>query len=369
MLLRPLVPLCLISALAAQSEVLYYKFDGGGAKALNYAAAGGPAPAEGVITNTLTTAPLDSFVAGRFGKALQGGSAVTPYQANSVATGWAPNVTGSYTWAMWMYNSRGNAGPGLTYVAGIPVSGQFRIYGGSSILLTVGGAGGSTYYATTANIYAMATAGWVHVAFVVDTSNMTATYYVNGVAEVPLTLTALPSIVGADFNIGRQATNAPSIYDIDEFRFLTRAATAGEIAVWSTANGAGDVAFGQGCDATMVSTNGPPQLGNVNYGLTATGAVPGVGFLMIGVSRTNVGPLTLPFDLGLVIPPMTGCQWESSGEVSLLVVLGGGGVGTQALPIPSNPALDGLTLYAQGLFVGGPRTMMSTNPVAIGVGN
>ena len=69
----------------------------------------------------LSAWPLGSFVPGPYGQALQGGSAVSPYQANYVDTGWAPSVTGDYTWAMWMYNSRGNPGPGLTYIAGIPV--------------------------------------------------------------------------------------------------------------------------------------------------------------------------------------------------------------------------------------------------------
>ncbi len=370
MKLRSLSALALLTSLAAQNDVLHYKFEGGGTKALNYAP-NSPAPGEGAITNTLTTAPTSSFVPGRFGQALTSGITPAPLQANVVDTGWAPSVTGDYSWAMWMYNSRGTAGPSLTYLAGIPVSGAFRIYGGSTILLTVGGAGGTTYYSTVANVYGLATAGWVHVAFVVDTTAMTGTYYINGVPEAPRVLTAMPNITGSDFWIGRQtAAGAPSIYDIDEFRFLTRAVTAPEIAMWATQHPAGDSAFGTACDATLGSTNGLPQLGNVNYALTIGSSAPnGVGVLTMGLSRTSAGALPLPVDLGTFLAGMGGCNWECSAEVSLLTLLDPAGAATLGFQIPPVPGFDGIEFFAQGLFVGGPRGVVSTNPFAFVLGN
>ncbi len=357
-------------SLAAQSQVLYYKFDGVDAKALNYAAPS-IAPGQGTVLNSLTTAPTTSTVPGRFGEALTSGITPAPYQANVVDTGWAPNVTGDYTWAMWMNNSRGTAGPSLTYVAGIPVSGAFRIYSGSSILLTVGNAGGGTYYSTVANVYQLATAGWVHVAFVVDTTAMTATYYINGVPEAPRALTGLPNIQGSTFLIGRQLpTAAPSIYDLDEFRFETRAVSATEIAAWATQNGAGSSAFGQGCDAAMAPRNGAPQIGNFFYELAVTSSAPfGVGVVAFGLSRTSVGPIPLPIDLGAYLPGMAGCGFECSPDASVLVVLDGAGSGAQPFPILPDQGLVGIQLYAQGLFVGGPRGNATTNPFAIAVGN
>ena len=369
---RYLLPLTLAAAVSAQNEILYYKFEGGaGAKALNYAPSSSPAPREGAITNLLTTAPTGSFVPGRFGTALTSGIATAPVQRNYVDTGWANPVpfTGSYTWAMWMRNSRNNPGPGLTYIAGIPVSGAFRIYSGSSILLTVGGAGGATYYSTTANIYQMSTAGWVHVAFVVDTTTMTAQYYVNGVAEAPLTLTAAPSFSGTTFLIGSQmTTNAPSIYDIDEFRFLGRTATVAEITAWSLANPAATSEFGAGCDATMTTT-GIPTIGNLTFGFTATGVSAAPGTLLLGLSRTSLGAVPLPLNLGLLFPSMGGCNLESSAEFTFPLVLGGGGTGGIGFPILPNPTFDGLNLYAQGILIGGPRGLMTTNPVAVAIGN
>lgn len=359
------------ASLAAQSEVLYYKFEGGGTKALNYAV-GSPAPGQGPITNTLTTAPVESFVPGQFGEALTSGIAVAPVQGNWVTTGWAPNVTGDYSWAMWLRNSRGSPGPGLTYIAGIPTSGAFRIYSGSSILLTVGGAGGTTYYSTNANVYQLATAGWVHVAFVVDTTAMTATYYINGVPEAPDPLTALPNIAGSDFNIGRQTpTNAPSIYDIDEFRFLTRAATATEVQGWATLNGAGFSAFGAGCGGGLAAANGLPQVGNVNFELGVTSNAPNaVGVLALGISRTTWGALPLPLDLGLVFgAPLAGCQLECSPDVTLTLVLDPAGATQQPFPIPPLPIFDGQSFYAQGLLLGGPNGLATTNPAAIAIGN
>ena len=370
MKLHSLSALALLASLAAQNDVLYYKFEGGGTKALNYAV-GSPAPGEGAITNTLTTAPVESFVPGQFGEALTSGIAVTPYQANWVSTGWSPSVTGDYTWAMWLRNSRGSAGPSLTYIAGIPTSGAFRIYSGSSILLTVGGAGGTTYYSTNANVYQLATAGWVHVAFVVDTTAMTATYYINGVAETPDPLTALPNISGSGFNVGRQTTtNAPSIYDIDEFRFLTRAATAAEVQAWASQNGAGSSAFGAGCGGTLAA-NGLPQLGNLGYALNlASNAPNSVGVMAFGTSRTAWGALALPLDLGLVFgSPLLGCQLECSPDATATLVLDPAGATVQPFPIPAVPAFDGLSFYAQALLLGGPTGLATTNPVAIALGN
>ena len=39
------------------------------------------------------------------------------------------------------------------------------------------------------------------------------------------------------------------------------------------------------------------------------------------------------------------------------------GAATQDIPIPSNPALVGLTLYGQGLLLGGNRPAVLTNPI------
>jgi hypothetical protein len=360
------------ASLAAQNDILYYKFEGGGNKALNYAE-GSPAPGQGMITNTLATAPIESFVPGQFGEALTSGlaTAPSPYQANWVDTGWSPNVTGDYTWAMWLRNSRGSPGPGLTYIAGTPGGSSFRIYGGSSFLLTVGGAGGATYYSCSANVYQMATAGWTHVAFVVDTAAMTGTYYINGVPEAPDTLTALPNIFGPTFNIGRQSlTSAPSIYDIDEFRFLTRAAPAAEVQAWATSNGAGSSSFGQGCGGQLTAAGGLPQLGSATFGMAITSSAPStIGVLALGFSRTTWGALPLPLDLGLVFPQLAGCALECSVDATATIVTDGLGAAQQPFPLPASPIFDGLSVYAQGLLLGGPNGLSTTNPFAFVIGN
>jgi len=210
----------------------------------------------------------------------------------------------------------------------------------------------------------------VHVAFVVDTGTMTGTYYINGVPEPPRLLTAAPSIVGADFYIGCQYVNTyPSIYDVDEFRFLTRAATAAEITTWATVNTAGSSVFGHGCDASLAPAGGLPQIGNLQYGFSAT-ALPGsVGFMTFGFNRNHFGPFALPADLGGYIAGMGGCQWECSSEVTVLTVLGSSGTGTTSFPILPLAQYDGLEVFTQGLFIGGPRGMMSTNPVCASIGN
>ena len=356
--------------LAAQSDVLFYKFEGGGSKALNYAL-GSPAPGEGAILNTLITAPIGSYVPGRFGEALNSGVTPSPFQANYVVTDWAPNVTGDYTWAMWLRNTRGTAAPSLTYIAGIPVSLQFRIYTGGAALLTTGNAGGTSSYATVANIYQLATAGWVHVAFVVDTTAMTATYYIDGVPEPSRVLAGAPNISGPQFHIGRQLpTLAPSIYDIDEFRFVTRAATATEIQSWATQNGAGVSEFGAGCGATLTTNNGLPQLGNLAFELQLASPAPNsLGVLALGVSRTAWGALPLPFDLGLALPPLAGCQLECSPDVALTAITDASGNFTLSFPVLPGAAYDGFAFYAQGLLLAGPGGFSTTNPVGIVLGN
>jgi hypothetical protein len=366
------LPLTLATAasLHAQNDVLFYKFEGGGTKAVNYAV-GSPAPGEGPILNTLTTAPVESYVAGRFGDALNSGIAVAPVQANYVVTNWSPSVTGDYTWSIWLRNTRLNPAPSLTYVVGIPTGGSFRLFTGGGALFTTGNAGGTTSYATVANVYQLATAGWLHLAFVVDTTAMTATYYVNGVAEPPRVLTGMPNITGTQFNIGRQLTTAaPSIYDIDEFRFLTRAVSAAEIQSWAAQNAAGAGAFGAGCSASLAPLNGPPVLGNVGFGFQGASSAPtSLGVLALGVSRTQWGALPLPFDLGLALPPLAGCQLECSADVTLTVITDAAGAFQQPFPIPPGAIYDGFQLYAQGLLLGGPNGLSSTNPVAVVVGN
>jgi hypothetical protein len=42
---------------------------------------------------------------------------------------------------------------------------------------------------------------------------------------------------------------------------------------------------------------------------------------------------------------------------------------TTAFPILQQPQYDGLEIFAQSIFIGGPRGMMSTNPVCASIGN
>jgi hypothetical protein len=361
------------SAVSAQNEILYYKFEGGaGTKVVNYTPSSSPAPRESPIFSNLPTAPAGSWVAGRFGTALAGGTAVTPYSINRVDTGWNPSsFTGSFSYGLWLRNTNNNPPPSLSYIFGIPTSLQFRVYTGSTTLLTTGNATGTTTTRTTANIYQLATAGWVHVALVVDASALTATYYVNGVAEPTITITGGANFAaGTAFVVGQQLpTLAPSIYDIDDFRFLGRAASAAEVTAWALANPAATSDFGAGCDATMTTTGGIPTIGNLTFGFTATGVSAAPGTLLLGLSRTSLGAVPLPLNLGLLFPSMGGCNLECSAEFTFPLVLGGGGTGGVGFPILPNPTYDGLNLYAQGILIGGPRGLMTTNPVAVAIGN
>jgi hypothetical protein len=110
--------------------------------------------------------------------------------------------------------------------------------------------------------------------------------------------------------------------------------------------------FGHGCatsagvpDLTPTTT---PRLGN-SYVLTASnGTFGGIGLIAHGFSNltSSFGPL--PVDLGVV--GLTGCRLEVSPDATLLMVFGGG-IATQTVNVPTNPALSNTKLFSQVLVI------------------
>jgi hypothetical protein len=221
-----------------------------------------------------------------------------------------------------------------------------------------------------ADVQSMAASAWLHIALVVDAANLTARYYVNGAASGPPI--AIPA-GGANiqsgsfgFNVGGYVLSGGD-YDIDEFRFTLSAASASQVAAWAARTSPAGGAYGAGCNgATLSSTGGPPQLGNSVHALQIAGNAGGAYALGLGTNRLTLGGIALPLDLGVVFPALSGCSWESSGEVFLGGVVGGAGA-TVPLPIPADPALDGAVLWNQALVIGGGSTQ-STNGFSFGIG-
>lgn len=343
------------------SEELFFKFDErGGARAINFAPVA--APREGQIVSTL---PL-AWVGGRFNAALAAGSITPTANSNRVETGWAPGqITGSdFTWAAFLRVGNNHPAPSLSYVFGIPTALEFRVFTGANSIITSSWMPSAPALRTVANVYALASANWVHVALTIDTNRSSATYYIDGVAEPPIAISGGFTSNVTALNVGQQLpTLGASIYAIDDFRLLTRAATPLEIASWAAASTAVDASYGQGCGADLRSLNGPPTLGNGTYQLAVSSTTSTVGVIGLGGARHDLGGFPLPLDLGLFFPTLAGCHWETSAEVFLPVVLSGGG-GIMPLVIPNSLALRHRSLYAQALVFAG-TTPESSNPFVI----
>lgn len=363
-----LVPaaLALTGALTAQDDVLYYKFDAGpgGDRVLNFAPASSPAPGEGrVVSNALPTA----WSTGRFVFGLAGLTHLSPSFAR-VESGWAPNVNGDFTYACFLRFGWANPTPTLSHILGVPTTNGFRAFVDGSHLVTAGVDGSTTTYATNADIWQMALAGWVHVAFVVDTNRSTATYYVNGVPDVHQSLAGGAQIAAPDFWVGQHLGTQPgSVFDLDEVRVLTRAATPLEIQTWAREGTAASAEFGAGCGARLVDSNGPPSLGNGSYALIFGAQVNGFGVLAIGGSRHWIGTVPLPFDLGAVLPALSGCFWQSSSEITFGVNLDAQGGGAFGLGVPNVASLLYRPIFVQALF-SDVASEASTNALAISIG-
>ncbi len=362
-------------AVQAQSDVLYYKFEtGAGRKAINFAAASGLAPAEGTFKSTYPGGA--SWAQGRFGRGAMLGSHFNPknpgnsYGAyyNYLDTGWIPKFTGSFTVAWFMKERAPQAT--LDYIfSGV---GAFRCFtnGIAGKGLWVRSWGGSPAdLKLTYDVQAGARSKWLHVALVVDWASKKATWYVDGKAQAPIKLSAGANVNGTtSFKIGQHVTTFYSFnYDLDEFRFSTRAATPAEILAWATKDLAAAGKYGKGCGGTLSGT-GVPAVGKP-FLLNLTGPASSPFFLSLGLSRTKFGALTLPFDLGTVIPGMSGCNWESS----MLVIMTGGlnssGRGKTGLPIPNNPIFTGVTLFNQAMMVSSGNKLSTTNGLGVAIGN
>ncbi len=362
------------SALQAQSDVLYYKFEAGaGKKAINYAAGSGIAPAEGTFKSTYPGG--GSWALGKFGQGAMLGSHFDPKNPgtsngayyNYLNTGWIPKFTGSFTVA-WFMKERSPQRT-LNYVfSGV---GSFRCFtnGVAGKGLWVRAWGGSPAdLKLTYDIQAAARSKWVHVALVVDWTAKKATWYIDGKAQAPISLSAGANVNGnTPFKIGQHTTTSYSFnYDLDEFRFSTRAATPAEIMAWATKDLAASGKYGKGCGGTLSGT-GVPNVGKP-FLLDLTGPASSPFFLSLGLSRTKFGPLTLPFDLGTVIPGMSGCNWESSMLVVMAGALNSSGRGKTALPVPNNPIFVGTTLFNQALMVSSGNKLSTTNGLAAAIG-
>ena len=108
--------------------------------------------------------------------------------------------------------------------------------------------------------------------------------------------------------------------------------------------------FGTGCASTTVlptiSSTTTPKLGQT-FPLVIAGFLPKPQFgqLILGMSNTQWGFITLPFALDIL--GMSGCNLLVSPDVAGLIATNAQGVSTITLLVPSDPTLLGSTVYGQ----------------------
>jgi hypothetical protein len=360
----------LTAATATAQDLLHYKFDDAyGTKVVNYAA-GSLAPSQGTIVSSLPGAPAASWAPGRFGAGALAGSIASPNTPNRLDTGWVPGTfTGSLSYALWIKLAYNQAAPSLCYLFGSPTSGQFRAFTGTSGIWFTSGAGFASQ-STLANVYNLANGNWLHLAFVADAASMTATYYLNGVAEPTRTITVAPTWTSpVPFTVGQQLVGSPgSIFDIDEFLLANRAMTAAEIAALAMEPRAGNAGYGSGCGPlSLGSVGGVPALGNLAYALELASPTPAIALLGIGSNRASWAGQPLPFDLGSLLG-YGPCTIDSSFELATLFAVVGPQPAVFGMPILPSPVFLGTTFYAQAPGLIGGSTYATSNAFAIAIG-
>ncbi|PIE24611.1 MAG: hypothetical protein CSA62_01925 [Planctomycetota bacterium] len=338
----------LAAGVAAQNDVIYYPFvSGKGKQVRNLANPSLP----GTIVGSTVAKP---WTTGKTNSALRGASNQVPKTVNAVDTGWKPNLKGDFTVA-WFMKQENFPGTSLSYL--FSNVGSFRCFtnGAARKGLSIKAWGGMpSTLSTSTDIQALAAKGWVHVACVVDwTGSKAATWYINGEVDKVLPLTAGANLIGkSNLFIGRHFyASIPWVYNTDEFRFSTRAASPAEVAAWAamTPGGAGAYNVIPACGTARLAANGSPSLGNLKFQMTVTGPKGSPVLLSIGSDPS------LKFDVGAIYPSLKGCQWASK-PLFFLTSNTGAGTGIIPFPIPNNTAYRGVMLWNQALVLGYPSS-------------
>lgn len=348
--------LLLASAVCAQSDILFYSFDAGqGSTEFNKYAGSAVAPPFGTIVSTNKQA----WAPGLFTAALSGAEGSAFY--NYVDSGWTGALQGSFSVA-WFMKQRTPLPDSLAYYF-FCGEGNFRAFtsGAAGTGLIVGGYGG-TNLTLTKDIRTPAATRWVHVALVVDEAAMQATYYLDGIAEPPVALSAKVSVPARTlgFRVGMHTRlTTGSFWDLDDFRLVNRAAGGQEIAEWAAAA----ASFGTGCGATLsIGGTGEAKVGNSGFGLALTSAPNAACLFSLGASaKLLLGLVPLPLDLGLLHPGFKGCAWYSSMDLTAVQTVPGSGTAAIPLPIPNVPSLAGFRAYTQCLIFPAASAYQSSN--------
>jgi hypothetical protein len=373
--LLAVAPLLLAPLAPAQDRILY-KFDGACTnEVINHAPLG-------YGNGTLTVGFGTGFAAGRFAGGLGAGNGTTSAR-NVVDTGWAPSTTpwtGDVTIAFWARQETPFTTT-LSYLFGMSSSG-FRLFtngaAGRGLFLRglTSGSGDLALSDTVVDFQSLANGAWVHVAVSIDDTAHIATWYVNGAAVQ--TVPGAPDVQidsPGTLLVGGYGSGNLSCYSLDEVLFSQRLYSAAEIAELATGTRAGYGAYASGtttqCNpglVTLDSTGGRPFFGNLNYALRVTVTAPQLCLLLYGETRCTLGgALPLPFDGGLLVPALAGCQVLAD---PLILLSGAAQPGQPAtLPLPISTALpSGASAFCQVLGLQANGTAAMSNGFTVSVG-
>jgi hypothetical protein len=129
--------------------------------------------------------------------------------------------------------------------------------------------------------------------------------------------------------------------------------------------GSGFGVFGQGCAGTnsqvpVIGATGTAAIGGSNFAITLANArANSLSLLIGGFSRTQAGPIQLPYSLG------GGCSVLVSPDAVRNMVSDPQGAATAPTPIPNDPGLQGHNIYFQWAVVD-PN---SVSPIGVTVSN
>ncbi|MBL8901384.1 MAG: PKD domain-containing protein [Planctomycetes bacterium] len=249
--------------------------------------------------------------------------------------------------------------------------GSFRCFMGSAGILFGGGTGTPLSATLTANFSGHLQQGaWHHYAVVIDDAAGFNTIYEDGVphagrsyAAGTYTYTGTTGFAVGAISAASGGSRASLHYDMDDFRMYSRALTQTEIQNALVHENPTGALMEDGCTDSnsftpRLTAVGAPQIGNLNFGLLASGLEPGrPTAVYVGLSASLGG--FLPFDLsgtGIFGP---GCRLLVSPDIILNFGSGGGSVFLPA-PIPIDPTLQGGHTYNQLLSLGsGPLSAVS----------
>jgi hypothetical protein len=350
----------LVGCLSAQQDIVRYAFDSTDTESvLNYANGALAAPRFGT-----TTWPASmTYANGRFGSAL----AASMYMGMSgryVHTGWNGGYQGALTIAFFLHNVIANSPTEYSPVAGQP--GWSVATGGSAGAgLQLHGWGGPDLNGDF-GVAVCSMPGWNHFAIVVDPVAGQATWYRNGVPATTTPITGGVVLTTGELLVGTDhVTYCGSLYDIDEFVMMARAATPAEVALMAQAPIATVVPFGTVTNV-VVQANALPTAGNLSFALQVSGPANTVFVLAAGGSYAQAGAVALPLDLGPILGA-SGQFLRVSPDVSVAGALLNG-VASVGIAIPDQPQLLGVQLFAQAIDLTASGSFVASNGLAMRVG-